>query len=168
MDLLNKSFPQSDSETTGSSFSAFSGIGPLELSNIDIENISFNNDISFKDLSDDFGAYIELVDLDEIIVGNNNAVDYNVPSPEEVSAPRGEKRKHSDIPGSPDDSSQSPTNGFGFSTSTRKRVKPLLIKLNSRFLKSFQILLKIEVLSTMLKCSEFCNTLGPFYRHQHL
>ena len=60
------------------------------------------------------------MDLDEIIVGNNNAVNYNVPSPEEVSAPRGEKRKHSD---DPDDSSQSPSNGFLFSTPAKKRVK---------------------------------------------
>ena len=97
MDLLNKTFSESDSETTGSSFSAFSGIDPLELSDVDIENISFNNDISFKDLSDDFGANIELADLDEIIFGNSNAGDYNVPSPEEVLAPRGDKSKHSDV-----------------------------------------------------------------------
>ena len=121
MDLLNKTFSESDSET-GSSFSAFSGIDPLELSDVDLENISLNNDISFKDLGDDSGSNIEFADLDEIIVGNNNAVDYNVPSPEEVSAPRGEKRKHSD---DPDNSSQSPSNGFVFSTPARKRVKPL-------------------------------------------
>ena len=38
------------------------------------KKISFNNDISFKDLGDDFGSNIEFADLGEIIVGNNNKV----------------------------------------------------------------------------------------------